>query len=49
MQQKLKSVMDFMVDFAIVEIKRWGEDRELSLRHVDGVFYSVEMVAGEDE
>ena len=43
MQQKLKSAMDFMIDFGIVEIKRWGEDRELSLRYVDGVVYSVGM------
>lgn len=43
-QQKLKLMMDFMVNFGIVEIKRWGEDRELSLRYVDDTIYSVEMV-----
>ena len=43
MQRKLKSAMDFMIDFGIVEIKRWGEDRELSLKYVDGTIYSVDM------
>ena len=43
MQQKLKSVMDFMINLAIVEIKRCGEDRELSLKYVDGTIYSVDM------